>query len=752
MAIYGGTPDDDVIVGGVDDDVLWGGRGDDELGGMAGNDRLEGGPGADQLNGGPGADIADYLKSPKGVQVWLDGTAGRGGDAEGDTLTGIEDVWGSAYDDRIVGTSANNRLFGNGGNDWLAGGAGSDLLAGGAGSDLLDGGEDGGYVVWNIEAGRLFWGDTAAYVDSDAGVTIDLATGAASGGHAEGDTLKGIESVRGSDHADTLTARNDDPDTEHVSEGSTLWGQKGDDTLNGGTGRDHLWGGKGADTLAGGAGLDLLVGGAGPDVIDGGELHDEAAYWLSDAGVTIDLAAGTASGGHAEGDTLKDIESVYGSDHADMLTARNDDPDTEGTEGSTLGGFAGDDTLIGGTGNDWLYGGAGRDVVDGGGGVDVAGYLLSDAGVTVNLATGTAQGGYAEGDTLTGIENLMGSQFDDHLTGDAGDNVFVGGMGNDTLAGGAGNDQLDGGDGDDQLDGGDGTDTLNGGAGNDWLVGGAGADALDGGADWDWANYWGSDAGVTVNLATGTGQGGHAEGDTLTGIEAVQGSDHDDSLTGDDGNNFLRGGAGADSLTGGDNNDNLKGGAGADTLTGGDGDDWLEGAEGADTLTGGAGWDWAQYWGSDAGVTVNLATGTGQGGHAEGDTLTGIENVRGSEHDDTLTGDDGNNQLDGGAGADALAGGDGDDQLDGGDGADSLTGGGDADTFVFGDSDTVTDFEDGSDMIDIRDFGDINVDNFETNVTIRQVGGDVELWIGDAVLTLNGVSAADITAEDFLLA
>ena len=108
---------------------------------------------------------------------------------------------------------------------------------------------------------------------------------------------------------------------------------------------------------------------------------------------------------------------------------------------------------------------------------------------------------------------------------------------------------------------------------------------------------------MTVNLATGTGHGGHAEGDTLTGIEAVFGSQHADHLTGDGGNNSLAGRAGGDTLDGGD------------------------------------GRDTAQYFLSDAGATVNLATGTGQGGHGEGDTLIGIESVLGSRHADHLTGD-----------------------------------------------------------------------------------------------------------------
>ena len=152
------------------------------------------------------------------------------------------------------------------------------------------------------------------------------------------------------------------------------------------------------------------------------------------------------------------------------------------------------------------------------------------------------------------------------------------------------------------------------------------------------------------------------------------------------------------------------------------------------------------------GVTVNLATGTGQGGEAEGDTLTGFWRVFGSDHADRLIGDSGDNRLHGNGGNDTLEGGAGSDWLNGEAGEDLLTGGEDADTFIFGGGDTVTDFQDGSDLIGIDDFGDINADNFETNVTIRQSGSNVEVQISDEVLTLNGVSAADITVDDFILA
>ena len=127
----------------------------------------------------------------------------------------------------------------------------------------------------------------------------------------------------------------------------------------------------------------------------------------------------------------------------------------------------------------------------------------------------------------------------------------------------------------DRLSGGSGNDTLRGHDGNDTLSGGPGADFLDGGEGWDRAEYTGSNAGVSVNLATGRGSGGDAEGDTLSGCEDVAGSPHDDTLIGDGRSNWLSGGAGADSLVGG------------------------------------GGWDWLDYRGSNAGVSVNLATGRG---------------------------------------------------------------------------------------------------------------------------------------------
>ena len=123
---------------------------------------------------------------------------------------------------------------------------------------------------------------------------------------------------------------------------------------------------------------------------------------------------------------------------------------------------------------------------------------------------------------------------------------------------------------------------------------------LDGGADEDTASYAGSAAAVMVNLGTGTASGGDAEGDTLSGVEHVEGSAHGDTLTGDDNANRLFGLGGVDRLLGGAGNDVLEGGAGADVLDGGADEDTVS------------------YAGSAAAVMVELATGTVSGGDAEG--------------------------------------------------------------------------------------------------------------------------------------
>src|SRR6185369_6289977 len=185
------------------------------------------------------------------------------GGAGVDTLVDIEYVQGSAY---------NDVLYGGAGNETLSGGSGDDGLFGSAGDDELNGGPGGDLVDYSLAA---------------FGVTVDLASGTASGG-AGNDTLLGIEQVWGSSYNDTFRG-------DAFANG--LFGLEGNDDLSGNAGNDILGGGSGTDHLTGGLGDDVLEGGPGDDYLDGGAGNDYATYFSASFGVKVDLAAGTASGG-----------------------------------------------------------------------------------------------------------------------------------------------------------------------------------------------------------------------------------------------------------------------------------------------------------------------------------------------------------------------------------------------------------------------------------------------------------------------
>ncbi len=321
-------------------------------------------------------------------------------------------------------------------------------------------------------------------------------------------------------------------------------------------------------------------------------------------------------------------ESLYGGNGADTINGLGGSDILTGNGGNDLlDGGAANDTLRGGAGADTLRGGAGADALAGGADNDIADYSTSGSGVTVNLQTGAASGGAAAGDTFVSIEGITGSAFNDVLTGR--DLVF------------------------DALNGGDGNDTLSGGIGSDSMSGGAGVDTLD---------YSLSPNAVDIRLFSGAASGGAANGDFFSGIENIVGSSRTDTLVGDDGVNFIWGGAGAETITGRDGADHLFGEAGNDVLLGGSGDDVLIGGAGADSLGGGVGADTADYSASAAAVNVNLQTGAGVGGDAQGDVYFSVDNVIGTSAADMIVGRNGwDNVLDGGASADAMSGGTGND-------------------------------------------------------------------------------------------
>ena len=224
----------------------------------------------------------------------------------------------------------------------------------------------------------------------------------------------------------------------------------------------------------------------------------------------------------------------------------------------------------------------------------------------------------------------------------------------------------------------------------------------------DFVDYSASGSGVDVNLTTGSGSGGDAQGDSYHGVDGIIGSSLGDTLTGSDAEdltpgeffftNVFYGGGGDDSLSGLGGSDTLYGGADNDSIDGGAGDDLIEGGDGDDTIDGGAGDD-------------RISTGEGRDSVDAGagnDSITGGNSAGGSE---TLSGGTGNDTIDGGGGFDIVYGGDGadiitdsggngsQDTIYGGDGHDSIAAGNAADTVFGGAGDDVVDGGAGDDTL-----------------------------------------------------
>lgn len=368
------------------------------------------------------------------------------------------------------------------------------------------------------------FGDNAATITITAGV--------------QGETQTEVEAEIGIDITDVRD------DLIGTDQDDTLIGDDGMNLIVGLEGDDYLVGFGGVDIIQGMGGDDTIRGGAGADTLEGGDGFDVLQYTDSAGGVTVDLQADgaglqSATGGDADGDVVSGFEHVYGSDFADTIT---------GDAGrNILFGYAGDDILIGLAGDDVIRGGLGADTMEGGDGIDWLRYVEAASGVTIDLnADGagfqSASGGEAQGDVISGFENVQGSDHDDVITGNGEANYILGFGGDDVIMAGAGD------------------DTVRGGTGADTMDGGEGADSLQ---------YIGSTAGVIVSLVANedglqSASGGDAEGDVIAGFEHVYATNHDDILTGNEARNILYGYAGTDILDGGGANDVLRGGTGAD--------------------------------------------------------------------------------------------------------------------------------------------------------------------------------------------
>ncbi|UUY09855.1 hypothetical protein LRS11_07420 [Pseudomonas sp. J452] len=553
------------------------------------NNVLYAGSGNNILNGGNGADSVSYLYASSAITASLASTSAQAtGGSGSDTFSAIENLTGSNYNDKLTGNSSGNILNGGAGADTLIGGDGSDTYYVDSVSDVVSetnasastGGTDLVYSYLtsytlgnNIENGRILasgsanltgnslnnvlyagsgnnilnggnGADTASYLYASSAITASLAsTSAQTTGGSGSDTLTAIENLTGSSYKDTLT------------------GNTANNTLNGGLGNDILNGGAGADTLIGGDGSD--------------------AYYVDSASDVVSETNATVSTGG--------IDFVHS-----YLTSYTLGNNIE--NGRILA--SGSSNLTGNSLNNVLYAGSGNNILNGGNGADTASYLYASSAITASLASTSAQTtGGSGSDTLTAIENLTGSNYNDTLTGNTADNTLNGGLGNDILNGGAGADTMIGGDGSDtyyvdnasdvvsetnatvstggtdsvysyltgytlgnNIENGrilaSGSANLTGNSLNNVLYAGSGNNILNGGSGIDTASYLYAASAITASLASTSAQTtGGSGSDTLTAIENLTGSNYNDKLTGNSSGNILNGGVGADTMIGGDGAD-----------------------------------------------------------------------------------------------------------------------------------------------------------------------------------------------------
>ncbi|MBN42891.1 MAG: hypothetical protein CL573_05315, partial [Alphaproteobacteria bacterium] len=721
---------DDALIGGAGDDILQAGGGNDTLSGDAGDDRLQGGAGDDTLTGGTGddaliggsgTDTADFSGNRSNVEIDLTAGTSESSGAGSDTLDSIENAILGSGADMLRGSGAGNILDGGAGDDVLDGAGGDDTLRGGLGNDtfkvsdgddviVAGGGSDTLVVSAGYDLDRLVLDENTGNLtlsltknEEDHSVTIaaqDIDPVETLRVFSDAETFDDF-SLRVSRDPNTgvYSAETDSPTRVVGTVGADrliggdgndiLLGNGGNDTLDGGVGSDYLRGGTGDDIYLTSDGTDVILTGGGSDTLEvvTGYTLQNASLNPTDGALTLTILKDDSSehavvierheveplstirsGGIDYSLDVSYVDGVYkATGDLPTLMAGTNAADTivGGSADDILYGNAGDDEILGGAGNDTIIISDGDDVITYGDGVDRvvirADYQIKntesvDGSLKLNLTKLSDGSDHSVTLTSDGSENADFSlrvyrndvEFDDLLVktepvkdGDGNiippptidastettPSLLISGERGDTLIGGAASDQL------------------SGGAGNDILDGGLGDDLLAGGADIDTAAFGRSTSSVNVDLAEGTASGEGSGDDMLTAIENVQGSDFDDTLSGDETSNRLEGRLG---------------------------DDILRGRAGDDAIIGGEGFDTASYDDVSTTVTVDMGAGSVSGSDVGSDSLQSIERVNTGSGADILKGSSGDDTLDGGSGDDVFWVTDGDDVIIAGGGTDAL--------------------------------------------------------------------------------
>ncbi len=560
----------------------------------------------------------------------------------------------------VYGQATSVLAIGSDGNDVLIGGDGESRLMGGAGDDVLITGSNASTVMMGSTGadtyvfGATIFGNATILDESDSD-TVLMFLEAEQGDisyQIEGTTLRiDVEpagfvpsQVRIEGYfEDSVAGRGFTIQTTDATFGIDLGGLTGftgapvpELTVLSGTDGDDEFGpgnhlGRRIELFAGD---NFVMGGPGSDTILGGAGRDAISYAEAPSSVEVNMFQQRGFAGWAEGDVYNLVEMVVGSEFDDTIVGSGDD-----------------NSLATGGGNDDVYAGGGDNTVFLGEGDD------------------TAQASY--GDDL-----IYGEEGDDYIEGDEGG---VDG-GKDTLFGGADNDTLFGHAGRDLLFGGDGDDELHGGADDDVLMYEAGTDLFFGGAGEDWASFFGLETGITFDLSgTGevrenTGPGGALLA-TLTGVEAVRGTDSDDLMIGDGEDNSFDAQFGDDTMVGHEGDDTFLGFGPNDLV------DYSQetGSQGIDLV-------WQAF-----GPTPNYVTGTDS--HGDTDVLDAVGRVRGTDMNDNIQGNQRDNVIWGMDGFDVISGLGGDDLIHTGEGNGDL---------LFGDQGNDTLIADGGFANDLR--------------------------------------------------